>query len=86
MNDIKARVDLLLAHGADINAIGAMNRSVVEWATTNPEIVVYLMEKGADYRIYGKCVLRLYRDLFKSGPEVKPYQDEVIRCLSELRY
>ena len=86
MNDIKARVDLLLAYGADINAIGAMDESVAESATSNPDIFVYLMDKGADHHIYGKRVLRFYRDIFKSGSEVKPYQDAVIRRLSELGY
>lgn len=86
MNDIKARVDLLLNYGADINSIGSMNESVVESAEPNPEIVVYLMNKGADHRLYGKKVLRVYKEILRVGPEVKPYQEEVIRRLTELGY
>ena len=58
MNDIKARVELLLEYGADINSIGSVGKKVVEWADSNPEIVLYLMNKGADHRLYGKKLLR----------------------------
>ena len=85
MNDIKARIDLLLEYGADINSIGSMGKTVVEWANSNPEIVLYLMDKGADHRLYGKNLLRTSKRLLKANPN-NSYRQEIIRRLTELGY
>lgn len=58
MNDIKARIELLLEHSADINSIGSMGKTVVEWANSNTEIVLYLMDKSAVHRLYGTKMLK----------------------------
>ena len=85
MNDIKARIELLLEYGADINSIGAMGKTVVEWAESNPEIVLYLMDKGADHHIYGKNLLRTSKRLLKATPN-NSYRQEIIRRLTALGY
>ncbi len=85
MNDIKARIDLLLEYGADINSIGSMGKTVVEWADSNPEIVLYLMDKGADHRLYGKNLLRTSKRLLKANPN-NSYRQEIIRRLTALGY
>ena len=85
MNDIKARIDLLLKHGADINSIGSMGKSVVEWADSNAEIVLYLMDKGAYHRIYGKKLLKDTK-LFSEIHPKNNYLKEIIRRLEALGY
>ncbi|WIM80648.1 ankyrin repeat domain-containing protein [Gallibacterium anatis] len=85
MNDIKARIELLLEYGADINSIGAMGLTVVEWAESNPEIVLYLMDKGAAHHIYGKNLLRTSKRLLKATPN-NSYRQEIIRRLTALGY
>lgn len=85
MNDIKARIELLLKYGADINSIGSMGKTVVEWADSNPEIVLYLMDKGADHRLYGKNLLRTSKRLLKANPNNSSRQ-EIIRRLTALGY
>lgn len=85
MNDIKARIELLLKYGADINSIGSMGKTVVEWADSNPEIVLYLMDKGADHRLYGKNLLRTSKRLLKANPN-NSYRQEIIRRLTALGY
>ncbi|WP_109079380.1 ankyrin repeat domain-containing protein [Aggregatibacter kilianii] len=85
MNDIKARVELLLQHGADINSIGATGRSVVEFSLMNREIILYLMDKGADHRIYGEKLLRSSEKLLKANPNDENLK-EIIRRLRELGY
>ena len=85
MNDIKARIELLLKYGADINSIGSMGKTVVEWADSNPEIVLYLMDKGADHRLYGNNLLRTSKRLLKANPNNSDRQ-EIIRRLTELGY
>ncbi|SUT95136.1 Ankyrin repeats (3 copies) [[Actinobacillus] rossii] len=85
MNDIKARIELLLKYGADINSIGSMGKTVVEWADSNPEIVLYLMDKGADHRLYGKNLLRTSKRSLKANPN-NSYRQEIIHRLTELGY
>ena len=85
MNDIKARIELLLEYGADINSIGAMGNTVVEWADSNPEIVLYLMDKGADHRLYGKELLRTSKRLLQASPNNIDRQ-EIIHRLEALGY
>ena len=74
MNDIKARIDLLLEYGA-----------VVEWANSNPEIVLYLMDKGADHRLYGTKMLKRVKNTLRANPDDE-YAKEIIRRLIELGY
>lgn len=85
MNDIKARIDLLLEYGADINSIGSMGKTVVEWANSNPEIVLYLMDKGADHRLYGTKMLKRVKNTLRANPDDE-YAKEIIRRLIELGY
>lgn len=85
MNDIKARIELLLKYGASIDSIGAMNQSVVESAASEPEIVLYLMDKRADHRIYGKKLLKWMKNSLEASPNDKDVQ-EIIRRLNELGY
>ncbi|MEH8043820.1 hypothetical protein P9098_11865, partial [Gallibacterium anatis] len=85
MNDIKARIELLLEYGADINSIGAMGLTVVEWADSNPEIVLYLMDKGADHRLYGKKLLRGAKIDLEASPNDQEIK-EIIRRLTALGY
>ncbi|MEE6032967.1 hypothetical protein [Avibacterium paragallinarum] len=85
MNDIKARIELLLEYGADINSIGAMGKTVVEWADSNPEIVLYLMDKGADHRLYGKELLRRAKIDLEASPNDQEIK-EIIRRLTALGY
>lgn len=85
MNDIKARVELLLEYGADINSIGSVGKTVVEWADSNPEIVLYLMNKGADHRLYGKKLLRRAKIDLEASPNDQDIK-EIIRRLEALGY
>ncbi len=85
MNDIKARIDLLLEYGADINSIGSMGKTVVEWANSNPEIVLYLMDKGADHRLYGTKMLKRVKNTLRANPDDE-HAKEIIRRLTELGY
>ncbi|MBF0752617.1 MULTISPECIES: ankyrin repeat domain-containing protein [unclassified Pasteurella] len=85
MNDIKARIELLLENGADINSIGSVGKTVVEWADSNPEIVLYLMDKGADHRLYGKELLRTSKRLLQANPN-NIHRQEIIRRLEALGY
>lgn len=85
MNDIKARIDLLLEYGADINSIGSMGKTVVEWANSNTEIVLYLMDKGADHRLYGKKMLKRVKNTLRANPNDEEAK-EIIRRLTELGY
>ncbi|MEE6032968.1 hypothetical protein [Avibacterium paragallinarum] len=85
MNDIKARIELLLEYGADINSIGAMGKTVVEWANSNTEIVLYLMDKGADHRLYGKKMLKRVKNTLRANPNDEEAK-EIIRRLTALGY
>ena len=85
MNDIKARIELLLKYGADINSIGSMGKTVVEWANSNTEIVLYLMDKGADHRLYGKKMLKRVKNTLRANPDDE-HAKEIIRRLTELGY
>ncbi|WP_424406617.1 ankyrin repeat domain-containing protein [Pasteurella sp. PK-2025] len=85
MNDIKARVDLLLKYGADINSRGSLGKSVVEFSLSNPEIILYLMDKGADHKIYGQKILRGAKKLLKSNHNNMKLR-EIIRRLEALGY
>lgn len=85
MNDIKARIELLLKYGADINSIGSMGKTVVEWANSNPEIVLYLMDKGADHRLYGTKMLKRVKNTLRANPDDE-HAKEIIRRLTELGY
>lgn len=85
MNDIKARIELLLEYGADINSIGAMNESVVLSADNNPEIVLYLMDKGTDHSLYGKKLLNNMKNTLRANPNDEEAK-EIIRRLEALGY
>lgn len=85
MNDIKARIELLLEYGADINSIGSMGETVVESANSNTEIVLYLMDKGADHRLYGKKMLKRVKNTLRANPNDEEAK-EIIRRLTELGY
>lgn len=85
MNDIKARIDLLLKHGADINSIGNMGKSAIEFSIGDSEITLYLMDKGADHRIYGKKLLRSAKIRLEANQNDMELR-EVIRRLEALGY
>ena len=85
INDIKARIELLLEHGADINSIGSMGKTVVEWSDNNPEIALYLIDKGADHSLYGKILLKRAKIDLEANPN-NQYTKEIIRRLTALGY
>ena len=62
-----------------------MGNTVVEWADSNPEIVLYLMDKGADHRLYGKELLRTSKRLLQASPNNIDRQ-EIIHRLEALGY
>lgn len=87
INDVKARINLLVKYGADINSVGNMNKCVVEFAAnTKPEIALYLMDKGADHRLYGEKVTRLYRRILKNGVNLNAEEKEILDRLTKLGY
>lgn len=87
MNDIKARVELLLSYGASLATKDGMGYTVYENARTNPEILLYLMNKNPNSLEYGSKLLRMSKNSLKvSAEHLRSINEEIIRRLVELGY
>lgn len=86
MNDIKKRIDLLISYGADINEPNYLGLSLVDESSTNLEITEYLMNKGANPKLYGEKLAKKLPKLLIKGRSDYNKRLELLKRLEKMGY
>ena len=86
-DDIRNKIELLLSYGADFSTKDNVGYAVFEDAEINPEILLYIMDKEKNTKLYGSKLMKNSKNSWKnSNQETRVIYEKIINKLTEAGY
>ncbi|WP_162616851.1 hypothetical protein [Aggregatibacter kilianii] len=87
LNDIRNKIELLLSYNANFSTKDNVGYTVFEDAEINPEILLYIMDKEKNTKLYSSRLLKMSKNSLKnSDQKMKVLYEEIINKLTEAGY
>ncbi len=87
LDDIRNKIELLLSYGADFSTKDNVAYTVFEDAEINPEILLYIMDKEKNTKLYGSKLMKNSKNSWKnSNQETRVIYEKIINKLTEAGY